>query len=289
MSNTDAWNELLQLEQKLHRVMGLRDKLPGLMFKPGTEGVIIDKLRESMMNVRHAITQDEFDQSHILVIYDEPHGRVIFMAVDPVYTGAAWYFYQTAMNAEATKMLIDTNTPHVLPQVEASQYLTRIANARRSAIRPPFAHPRLGMFEAGYNPGMPYGPGPGGYRGFNTSSFFSDGIRRNESQIDIWVTGFDEVRPYFDPFEKNGFDVAHEIAIFETIMEHNCGPNLERRWRFNMVGRWDEGQQVSARLLLETYEIGVETPISTYIVTFGYQPTMGRYHQSQGWESPNPI
>lgn len=289
MSNTDAWNELLQLEQKLYRVMELRDKLPGLMFKPGTEEVIIDKLRESMTNVRHALSQNEFDRSLIRVIYDEPHGRVIFMAADTDYShmGATWYFYQTAMNAEATKMLIDTNTPHALPQVEASQYLTRIANARRSAIRPPFAHPRLGMFEAGYNP--LHGPGPTGYRGFNTSSFSPDGIRRNESQIDIWVTGFDEVRPYFDPFEKNGFDVAHEIAIFETIMEHNCGPNLERRWRFNMVGRWDEGQQVSARMLLETYEIGVQTPISTYVVTFGYQPTMGGQYPNQGWAPSSKI
>lgn len=285
MLNTSAWNELLQLEQKLYRVMELRDKLPGLMFKSGTEGVIIDKLRESMTNVRPAITQDEFDQSHIRVIYDEPHGRVIFMAADAVYMDAAWYFYQTAMNAEATKMLIDTNTPQVLTQGEASQYLARTWNTRRSAIRPPFAHPRLGMFEAGYNP--LYGPGPTGFRGFNTSSFSPDGIRRNESQIDIWVTGFDEVRPYFDPFEKNGFDVAHEIAIFETIMEHNCGPNLERRWRFNMIGRWDEGQQVSARLLLETYEIGVETPISTYTTSFGYQSAMGGHHPTQGWKQPS--
>lgn len=215
------------------------------------------------------------------------------------YDHAKWMLYLTAAQRVALTGRLPTLGQQLL-QVSCEFSLERRENLFKidklisagpqqypQREQSPFAHPRLGLFEAGYNP--LYGPGPRGYRGFSTSSFSQDGIRRSESQIDLWVTDFNEVRPYFDIFDKKGFDVQHEIAIFETIMEHNCGPNLERRWRFNMVGRWDEGQQVSARLLLETYEVGVETPISSYIVSFGYQPTMGTYHQSKGWEAPNSI
>jgi hypothetical protein len=135
-----------------------------------------------------------------------------------------------------------------------------------------FSHPRLGVMEAGYNPGQPYGPGPNGYPGFRTSVFNPGVGFVKQSQIDLLVTSFEEIKPYFEILEKRHFDTQHEMAIFETIMQRSCGPDLRAYWRFNMIGRWDEGQDAGARLLLETYEVGhegEETKISSYQTAFG--------------------
>lgn len=115
---------------------------------------------------------------------------------------------------------------------------------------------------AGYNPGALYGPGPYGY---NSS-------RPAHNQIDLTVTTFDEVKPYFEILEKEGFDVAHEAAIFETIMENSCGSNGGRHYRFRMTGYWGNVSEGSARLMLETRETNHENVpilISVYQTGFG--------------------
>ena len=135
-----------------------------------------------------------------------------------------------------------------------------------------FSHPRLGLREVDYDPGQVYGPGPQGYRGFRTSVFKPGMGFVKQSQIDLLVTSFEEIKPYFEILEKRHFDTQHEMAIFETIMQRSCGPDLKPYWRFNMIGRWDEGQDAGARLILETYEKGHEgedTMISSYRTAFG--------------------
>lgn len=135
-----------------------------------------------------------------------------------------------------------------------------------------FSHPRLGLRQVDYDPGQTYGPGAHDYRGFRTSVFKPGMGFVKQSQIDLLVTSFEEIKPYFEILEKRNFSTQHEMAIFETIMQRSCGPDLKPYWRFNMIGRWDEGQDAGARLILETYEKGHEgedTMISSYQTAFG--------------------
>ena len=150
----------------------------------------------------------------------------------------------------------------------------------------PQQHPRLGLWESGYNPGQTYGPIPTEHHGFSTQVFKPGVGFYKQSRVDLLVTKFEEVKPYFEILEKRKFDMQHEMAIFETIMQRSCGPDLRSYWRFIMIGRWDEGQDVGALITLESHEIGSEleeTKLSTY------QTAVGTYLDFQLQYPPYPV
>lgn len=157
----------------------------------------------------------------------------------------------------------------------------------------PYSIPRMGLREVKrFDPGMTYGPGPhgwdlsgghpgAGYRGYPGGGVYGFGFEL--STVDVWVSDFSEVQQYLDLIEKKGFSVSKTHNILAEMMDKDAGPNLERRFRFKMSGRWDEVQQVGICLTLEVHDIGWEIPISLYQTFFGQ---MG-VHQPQAGYQPN--
>lgn len=201
---------------------------------------------------------DKFANAHWLVSYFAPDKRTLRLTA---FSQDDSWCVILALSERNGVVKIERPMP--------SLYQAGHAADERSPYHPPFSVPRLGIREAGrrFDPGMTYGPGPYGYDQPNGGSYYTPST--SENKIDVFVSDFSEVASYFEPIRKGGFDVEHEIAIIETIMEKGCGPNLERRFRFTMLGQWGEGQNVNVSIVVEVHDIGLARPISIYQTSFG--------------------